>query len=176
MTTVIGVQKEDGCVLVADSRTTGESGRPYSHPKVQKITERGDYLIAGAGDPQACDIVQHMWEMPEFVGDEDEYKFMVTRVSPSIRACLKENGYEKDKEDKDGGFLFLIAFRGTIYELDDTYTVSMTETGVYGIGSGSKYAIGALLCGADTMEAMKVAEANDIYTAGPFQTVRQEKI
>ncbi len=175
MTTIVGIQREDGCLLAADSRTTGETGRPYSHSKVQKITERGEFLIAGAGDPQACDIVQHIWEIPEFVEDEDAYKFMITKVAPSIRTCLKENGYEKDKDDKDGGFVFLFAFRGTLYELDETFTVSMTDSGIYGIGSGSKYAIGALQAGAEWEEALAIAEKNDIYTCKPFVTFSQIK-
>lgn len=175
MTTVVGIQKVDGCVLVADSRTTGETGRPYSHILVQKITMRGEFLIGGAGDPQACDIVQHIWEIPEFVEDEDAYRFMVTKVAPSIRTCLKDNGYEKDKDDKDSGFVFLLAFRGTIYELDETFTISMTDSGIYGIGSGSKYAIGALQAGADWQTAMEIAERNDIYTAAPFCLFQQDK-
>lgn len=175
MTTVIGVQRDDGCLLVADSRTTGETGRPYSHAAIQKITSRGEFLIGGAGDPQACDIIQHSWQMPEYVEDEDVYGFMVQEVAKSIRTCLKDNEYSKDKDDKDGGFIFLLAFRGTIYELDETFTISMTDTGIYGIGSGSKYAIGALQAGSDWSEAMKIAEKNDIYTAGPFHLFEQKK-
>lgn len=173
MTTIIGVQREDGCLLVADSRTTGETGRPYSHAKIQKVTSRGEFLIAGAGDPQACDIIQHIWEVPEFVEDDDAYNFMVTHVAGSIRNCLKSNGYEKDKTDKDGGFVFLLAFKGVIYELDETFTISMTDTGIYGIGSGSKYAIGALQAGATWEQAMEIAEKNDIYTSKPFKSFQQ---
>lgn len=158
---------------MADSLTTGETGRPYSHTKIQKITSRNEFLIAGAGDPQACDIIQHVWEVPEFVEDNDAYNFMVTHVAGSIRTCLKENGYEKDKNDKDGGFVFLIAFKGVIYELDETFTISMTDTGIYGIGSGSKYAIGALQAGATCEQAMEIAEKNDIHTSKPFISFEQ---
>ena len=65
MTTVIGMQFGDGCWLASDSRTTGETGRPYHHDWVEKITQRGEYLIAGSGDADACDIIQHVWQPPE---------------------------------------------------------------------------------------------------------------
>lgn len=173
MTTIIGIQYENYCLLAADSRTTNEIGRPYHHSKVEKITERGAWLIAGAGDPQACDLVQHGWNPPKQEKIKDDYKFIVTKVCPSIREYLKKSGYEKDKSDKDGGFIFLIAYKGVIYEIDETFTVYMRDDGLYGIGSGSRWALGALQGGADWQKAMEVAEKNDIYTGGPFKSLTQ---
>jgi ATP-dependent protease HslVU (ClpYQ) peptidase subunit len=172
MTTIIGIQYEGSCLLAADSRTTNESGRPYHHDKVAKITERGKWLIAGAGDPQACDIIQHIW-LPPKQTIKDDYKFMVTKVALSIRDCLKKNGYEKDKLDKDGGFVFLIAYNSVIYEIDEAFTVYMNKEGLYGIGSGSKWALGALQGGADWKKALEIAEKNDIYTGRPFISLAQ---
>ena len=140
MTTIIGVQGEEGCLLAADSRTTGETGRPYFHKFVEKITERGHYMIACSGDADACDIIQHQWDPPKPPKNvKKHYKFMVTKVSTSLKKCLKEKGYEKDKLDKESGFLVLIALKGNLYEIDETCTISMRDDGIYGIGSGSKY-------------------------------------
>lgn len=175
MTTIIGVQKKDGCLLAADSRTVGEDGRPFSHPDVVKISQRGPFLIAGAGDAQACDIIQHIWKPPRVpVADINLYKFMVTKVGPSIRACLKKNEYILDKKDTESGYVFLLAIRGVIYELDDSCTVYLRDDGFYGIGSGSSYAVGALQAGVGWEKAMKIAEKNDIYTAAPFIYYNQE--
>ena len=172
MTTIIGIQYEGSCLLAADSRTTNEIGRPYHHDKVAKITERGKWLIAGAGDPQACDIIQHIW-IPPKQEVKDDYKYMVTKVALSIRDCLKKNGYEKDKSDRDGGFVFLIAYNGTIYEIDETFTIYLRDDGLYGIGSGARWAMGALQAGADWQKALEIAEQNDIYTGRPFISLTQ---
>lgn len=178
MTTILGIQFEDSCLLVADSRETDEGGRPSSHPDICKITQRGftkrdEYLIAGAGSANPCDIVQHIWEPPQ-IPDENIYKFMVTKVAPSIRQVIKDNGYEP-KKDEEPDFVFLIAVRGELFEIDSTCTVSRRVDGIYGIGSGSKYAIGALQAGADWEMAMAIAERNDIYTAKPFRVFTQSK-
>ena len=181
MTTVIGMQFEEGCWLASDSRTTGETGRPYHHDWVEKITERGEYLIAGSGDADACDIIQHVWQPPEPPKknrknkENNLFSFMVAVVSPSIRQCLEDSDYEQDKNDKDAGYLFLIALRGVIYEIDNSHTVSMRDDGIYGIGSGSKYAIGALYAGATYTDALEIAAINDIYTAAPFKHYQQFK-
>ncbi len=174
MTTIIGIQQKNGCLLASDSRTAGVDGRPYSHPSVMKITERGHYLIAGAGDAQACDIIQMIWLPPRVPAGKDLYKFMVTKVGPSIRECLKKNEYIKDPKDEESGYVFLIALRGVIYELDDTNTVYLRDDGLYGIGSGAKYALGALQAGAAWEKAMRIADKNDIYTCEPYHVFKQE--
>ncbi len=173
MTTIIGIQSKGSCLLAADSRTTNEYGRPYHHEKVAKLTERGEWIIAGAGDPQACDIVQHLWAPPKQT-IKDDYKYIVSKAALSIRDCLKKNGYERDKSDPDGGFIFLIAYKGTLYEIDETFTVYMRDDGFYGIGSGSRWALGALQAGADWKVALEISEKNDIYTGSPFTHITQK--
>jgi ATP-dependent protease HslVU (ClpYQ) peptidase subunit len=175
MTTIIGLQGLESCVLAADSQTTSETGRPYFHPEVEKITERGEYLIACSGDADACDIIQHVWQPPK-APKKNQYKFMVIEVAKSIRECLDDNEYSIDKDDKDAGFLILIALHGTIYELDHSFNVSLRKDGIYGIGSGSRYAIGALYADATWEQALKIAEINDIHTGAPFISKRQLKI
>jgi len=176
MTTIIGIQKNDHCVIAADSRTTTEKGRPYSHPIITKITKRGKYVIAGAGTTMPCDTIQHIWKPPALPPSiKDPYHFMITDIVPSMRECLKDNGWVADDKSDDYEFLFLIAVNGTIYEIDDTFSVFLRDDGVYGIGSGSSYAVGALQQGATWRKALQIAARNDVYTAPPFLMHRQEK-
>lgn len=174
MTTIIGIQDKNGCTLVADSRTSDEGGRPYSHPDIKKITPRGEYLIAGAGDAHPCDIIQHIWNPPP-VPVTGLYEFVVSQLCPSIRQAIKDNGYEP-KKDQEPDFEFLIAIRGELFEIDGSCSVSRRDDGIYGIGSGSKYAVGALQAGANWEMAMRIAEKNDIYTAKPFHVLVQPKV
>lgn len=175
MTTIIGIQQETGCMLVADSRTTA-GGRPFSHQTVTKITKRGKWLVAGAGDVHPCDVIQHVWKPPVIPANtKDEYHFMITTIAPSIRDCIKESGYVPDKEDPDAGFELLLAVNGTIYQVDDSYSVYLRDDGLYGIGSGSQWALGAMAVGATWKQAMQTAAKNDVYTAPPFIIHRQEK-
>jgi ATP-dependent protease HslVU (ClpYQ) peptidase subunit len=177
MTTIIGLQYDDHCIIAADSRTTDDGGRPFSHPTVTKITKRGKYLIAGAGTTMPCDTIQHIWKPPTPpTSKKDLYHFMISEVVPSIRQCLKDSGYTPDKESDDYDFLFLIALHGTIFELDDSLSVYLRDDGIYGIGSGSSYAVGALHQGANWKKALQVAAKNDVYTAAPFIMHKQEKI
>lgn len=182
MTTIVGVQYEDKCVLAADNQVTGETGRRYNHPDMKKISKRGEFLIAGSGEVQPCDVIQHQWNPPKITikDREDVYHFMITKVMPSLRKCLTNNGYDfsEGKVDgkSDGGrFNFLIAVCGEIFDVADDLSVCRSGDGIYGVGSGSHYAIGALHAKVSPKKALEIACKLDINTSGPIQVVEQYK-
>ena len=144
---------------------------------MQKITKRGKFLIAGAGLTQPCDIVQHIWKPPTPTphAHKDLYHFMIESVVPSLRVTLGAYGYVPDKENTDQDFMFLIAINGTIFELDETLSVLLRDDGIYGIGSGAPYAIGALQAGMNWRKAMQIAAKNNVFTAPPFVHVKQSR-
>lgn len=174
MTTIIGIQYEESCLIVADSRVTDDSGKIFSHPNMTKINERGAFLIAGAGEILPCDVVQHSWNPTRVTAKDKQnlYHFMVVKVIPSIRKCLKENGYNFD-DNGDDRFSFLVAVCGQLFELDDNLGITQNSTGFYGIGSGAPYALGALTAGAKPMEAMDIATDLTAFTAPPYQFAEQ---
>jgi hypothetical protein len=180
MTTIIGLQYEDSCFIVADSRTTDHTGKVFSHPEVEKISERGQYLIAGSGETLPCDVAQHIWEppTPTVKDSKDLYHFMISKVMPSLRKCLSENGYNFDETVTPGDgprFTFLIALHGELFDIDAELSISRSEDGVYGAGSGAPYAIGAIFGGADAFEAMEIASKLTAYTAQPYHSKEQFK-
>jgi ATP-dependent protease HslVU (ClpYQ) peptidase subunit len=177
MTTIIGIEHKDAAIIVADSQTTDSSGFIYSHPNVQKITDRGPYLIAGSGEVLPCDIAQHIWEppVPTKLEKKDLYHFMIAKAMPSLRKCLSDNGYNFDEDNKELRFQFIIALNGEIFDVDQDCSVSKSEHGVYAAGSGAAYALGALHAGADAYQAMEVASKLTAFTAGPYLSKIQPK-
>jgi ATP-dependent protease HslVU (ClpYQ) peptidase subunit len=175
MTTIVAVQLSDGVVMGTDSLVTAD--RKYNHPKMEKITERGPYLIAGSGEVAACDIAQHLWEppIPTVADKKDLYHFMIAEVIPSLKRCFKENEYKWDAEDTETKFAFLIALEGEVFEISDDLSVCLDSVGIYGVGSGSSLAIGALRAGAKMPEALQIAADIDPYTAPPFVYQQQKK-
>ncbi len=176
MTTIVGVQKDGYVILGADTQVT-DGARKHNHVKMEKISKNNGYLIAGAGDSQPCDILQHVFAppIPTLADRKDLYHFMITKFIPAMRECLEENGYKPDPSDKDAGFNTLISFDGEIFDIGDDFSVVLNNDGIYGVGAGSQYAIGALYAGATVEKALEYAANNDIYTSGPFQIVKQTK-
>ena len=179
MTTILGVQNADGCVIASDSRVA-EGGKIYTHPKMVKAIERGSYIIAGAGGYRALQVVLHGWE-PPFVNakaKQNLYEFVINKVATSLKTTLVEAGIEfnKGSEDSDNKFelQLLIAINGNIFEIDSEFSVSMNDTGFYAIGSGGDYALGALHAGVTVLDAMRIAALNNNGTSAPFHILKQE--
>jgi ATP-dependent protease HslVU (ClpYQ) peptidase subunit len=160
----------------ADSQVT-DGNRKNNHVKMEKISKKNGYLIAGSGDSQPCDVLQHIFvpPVPTAKEKEDMYHFMIAKFVPAMRECLEENGYKNDKEDKDSGFNMIIAYNGEVFDIGDDLSVVLNQDGIYGVGAGSPFAIGALYAGASVTEALEIAAKNDVYTSGPFQVIRQQK-
>lgn len=170
MTTIVGIQQDDGIVLAADALTTSND-RPYTSKAQPKIVDNNGYLIACAGMSMACDVVQHLWKAPA-QKESHTYKHIVGTVVPSLRHALHTN----DVTFKDDDSLqILLALKGWLFQIESDFSVLMRTDGLYAIGSGSAYAIGALAAGATPTEAIKIAAANDIFTGLPVEIRKQRK-
>ena len=178
MTTIVAIQHDEKCVIYCDNQTTGGDGRKFNHSKMVKISKRGDFLIAGSGEAMPCDVAQHIWVPPTPTEKDfkDLYHFMISKVVPSLRKCLIDNGFNFDAEsDGETRFAFILAVGGHLFSVDDDLSVGMREDGIYGVGSGAKYAIGAILAGATPLAAIKIAASQDAWTSGPFLKKEQYK-
>jgi ATP-dependent protease HslVU (ClpYQ) peptidase subunit len=179
MTTIIGVQNADGCVIASDSRVA-EGGKVYTHPEMVKAVERNSYIIGGAGDYRALQVVLHGWQPPivSAKAKQNLYEFVINKVAPSLKSTLVEAGIEfnKGSEDSDNKFelQLLIGINGTLFEVDSDFAVAMNDTGLYAIGSGGDYALGALHAGATVLDAMRIAAVNNNGTSAPFHILEQE--
>lgn len=177
MTTIIGLQYEDRCIIVADSLIVDDNGYRYNHNDAKKISERNGFLIAGSGEVMPCDVAQHIWEPPKptKADKKDLYHFMVAKVIPSLRKCFMANGINLDEPKTEARFNFLIAVCGELFDIDDDLSVTRNEHGIYAVGSGGAIAIGALYAGADALQAMEIAEELSAFTARPFYSKEQFK-
>jgi ATP-dependent protease HslVU (ClpYQ) peptidase subunit len=178
MTTIIGIEYNDRSLIVADSRVTDDSGKIYAHKVMKKIAKRGAVIIAGAGEVAPCDIAQNIWVPPAFTAKDkkDVYRFMITKVMPSLRKCLTDNGYNFDDDKKDGmRFQFLISVGGELFDIDEDLSVMKNEDNIYAIGSGGSFALGALYAGAEPYTAMDIAAKVSAYSAPPFYEEVQYK-
>jgi len=177
MTTVVAIQTHNGVEMIADSQINA-NGKPYFHPDMVKIVERNKYLIGIAGRVIALQAIQNNWNPPALTATYKDslYKFVITKIVPSLKMFIEDAKIFTDKEKEEGElFSVLIAIKGELFEIDEDYSVSRREDGIYAIGSGSDYALGALMAGADIQSAMNIAASLDVNTHAPFITLQQER-
>ena len=178
MTTIVGVQYEDSCIIASDSRVAAD-GKVYTHPEMVKAVERGSYIIGGAGDYRALQVVLHGWQPPIVTAKAKTnlYEFVINKVAPSLKTTLSDAGIEftKSPDNPDGKFelSLLIGINGVLFEIDSDFAVAMNDNNFYGIGSGGDFALGALHAGASVLDAMRIAAINNNGTSAPFYILEQ---
>lgn len=106
-------------------------------------------------------------------GKEHTHKWIVKILVPAII---------KEMKSVDAGFMengqissestVLIAVDGEVGELGGDFSFVQDETGVYGVGSGSAYALGALGAGASPKQAVQIAGFFDLYTNQDVRTLK----
>lgn len=201
MTTIVAIQGADYSVICTDSRVSSfdESGMAYQITTLgtgtSKVAQNGKYLLGAAGDVRAINILHHAFSppVPNFTGSGQKLDHFITqRFIPSLRECFEEHGYATpDNEQKshiaEHSSQIVVVINGTIYIIDGDYSWTSDKTGIYAIGTGSSYALGALHALTNGKEmtitkarsavnkALSIASKFDPYTGAPFQTFTQEQ-
>lgn len=150
MTTIAGIQGESWAVIGYDSRVTEEQ-KIYTLPKDNgKVFKNGNYLLGVAGDMRAVNLLSYVFKPPAVPPTTQGVrldKFISNSFIPELKKCFEDASYSKDG-DQDSQVICII--NGTIYEIGNDYSWAKDETGVYAVGSGSDYALGALMATLET--------------------------
>jgi ATP-dependent protease HslVU (ClpYQ) peptidase subunit len=176
MTTILGFQGADFAILGADSQVTDGDKRIIS-PSTPKIVKIGKYLLAVSGDCRPGDVLTYNWKPPAYDGTNPRF-FIGRKIIPSIISAFKAQGFDYTKEGTS--YSYLLAFGGNIFEIGDDLSITQSIDGLYGVGSGSAYALGYLAgdlenlpelewAQASFIEALDISAKYDINTAAPFQ-------
>jgi len=185
VTTLVGIELEDCCVLAADSQITEDNLRTVSLT-TPKIISVGKYLLGITGDTRPGDILAYNWSPPTYKG-ADPVQWMGKKVLPSILTAFKENGYEpyESTKEKDAGFDYLVSFNGNLFHIACDLSFIQNKLGIYGLGSGGAFALG-YLSGLATAslhlkpeqhaeKAVQISSMLDINTCPPIQLVTQRR-
>ena len=197
MTTIVGMQGDGFAVICTDSRVSDDSGGTLSTlgQGMSKVAQNGSYLIGAAGDVRAINILHHAFAPPTPPSNLKGKKldaFMTVKFIPALRECLEKQGYSYF--DKDSNFTatfestIITVIHSTIYVIDGDYSWASDSNGLYAIGSGSDYAIGAMnvlmpknkltINTAKTIcvKALATASKYDGGTGAPYHTFLQESM
>ncbi len=199
MTTIIGVQGDGFAVVCADSRISSvySEGAQISTLREGsgKVAINGKYLLGAAGDVRAINILHHAFQPPapppNVVGKKLD-QFFTMKFIPALRECFEAQGYATpEREDKEHiaeqNSTIIVAVNGVLYVVDGDYSWSSDVNGIYAIGSGSSYALGAMQvltrnkqktiqqAKTNALKALAVAAKFDPHTGAPYHTHIQGK-
>lgn len=200
MTTIVAIQGDGFAVVASDTRisTVGDNGAA-SHVGtlgngISKVFTNGKYLIGAAGDLRAINILTHVFAPPPApVGLRGKKldQFITSKFIPALRACFDSQGYsspenmDSKRHYAEHESTIIVVVNATIYIIDGDYSWFCDSSGLYAMGSGSDYGMGALmaLCGnrklsavqakAACLKAVAIAAKLDPATGAPYHTFIQ---
>lgn len=176
MTTIIARKNDNGTVDLAwDSRSSG--GGATAH--VEKVGSVNDQFHIGvAGRTRYGNLLKYidvppLHEAEHETGNYDAFGYLITRVVPSwVEGLESQFGRIPDqKEDWPDG-VALVILQGRIFEIGYDFTVEESDRDFAGIGSGSRYALGAMAVGKSVKKAIEVAAELDLYTGGELKVMK----
>ena len=194
MTTIVGIQGHNYAVIGSDSRIVQTDDNSWgqistlstNHSKVARIRQ---YLIGVAGDVRAINLLHYGWTPPKANPRHTRREldtFVTREVIPGIREVFDNHGYST-KTDETGATqnsMIMLAINNTIYVIDSSYAWATDNLGLYAIGTGAPYALGALntLPPAQTPKqaqqhaktALTIASKYDPHTGPPHKTHTQQ--
>lgn len=170
MTTIVAVEGTDGVTLASDTRM---SGRVINDGWVSKVFHNGELVFGVAGYLRVSQLMKYT-DLPELPKSAKPEKIDAWVTHKLVPIWLEVNKYFSDG-DKDlrYGSGAIVVVRNRVYELDSGGGWSRNTSGNYSIGSGSKYALGALSAGASAKRAVRIAA---LYDAGTNDTVSVLKV
>lgn len=180
-----------------DSRisNTDDEGRSETHvlsDSQKKVVQNGPWLLGAAGDLRAINVLSHNFVAPvprPTLAGQALDKFVSTEFVPALRETLEKSGYAPIQKDVPGKAEFeselIVAVNGKAYSVDGDYSWITEASGLYAIGSGAPYAMGAMTATGwgrsvltarnAVLKALSVASKFDPGTGAPFHVSAQHR-
>lgn len=185
MTTIAAFQGPSWAVVGFDSRVT-EGSRVFVLPESSgKVVESGPYLLGAAGDMRAVNLLAYTFKPPVPAATEVGVKldrFMSSKFIPALKHCFDDAQYgEKGNQEST----VLAVIRGRVYEIGSNYEWCHDAEGLYAMGSGSDYALGAMYAARDgrkkgittarnvVRKSLEIAARLDPETGAPIRVLSQ---
>ena len=198
MTTIVGIQGEGFAVIGVDSQVSAIDENGYSSQTsimrtgTGKIAQVNKYLLGAAGDVRAINLLHHAFHppAPPMATGVTLDKFMTTKFIAALRLCFDENGYTATetptKQHAEQNSTIVVVVNAVIYVFENDYSWTAEDSGLYSIGSGATYALGAMSvlqkknptmtdCKKLALRGLATASKWDAYTGSPFKIHIQEK-
>jgi len=163
LTTIAAIQGDGWVVMGSESQGTYNEYRKVFMTD-HKVVENNGILIAGCGVGRGMNIMQRGWKAPKprtkLTPDKLD-NWMVNVFLPGMRKAFVEGGYDMKDLSEYAHYdnVFIIAVQGTVYIIDEDYSIDRDSRKYITSGSGGDFAQGALYAyGDDIFEDIEVAK------------------
>jgi len=107
-------------------------------------------------------LLEHHLQVPKQKPDQSDMEYMVTQFVECTRELLKKKGFSKIESNSESGGQFLVGYRGNLYSLQKDFQVGAMADELDAVGSGSDFALGAMVALAGQPPTKRIKKALEI--------------
>lgn len=146
MTCIIGyVDEKETVWMYSDSLGYSEEGSQSTRTNPKLFFLNNQFLVGFAGSFRAGQVMQYMFTPPKFLQSMDEMEYMVTLFLPALKKVLEKEGAMKSEDGEAFNLsMFLIGFRGRLFQIESDFQCGEDSYPYAAIGAGDGVARGAL--------------------------------
>lgn len=164
MTCIVATKHNNKIYMGGDSLGSDTSFAKTVRKDV-KVFINGDMLLGFTSSFRMGQILQYVMSHPERPEGISDMKYLVAYWIPALIECFEHSGYrgEKGLDDHDEtrtGGVFLLGYRGTLYQIDSDFQVGIPAEQYAAIGCGQDLAMGAIF----TAKKLGIKEPDKILT------------
>jgi ATP-dependent protease HslVU (ClpYQ) peptidase subunit len=167
MTCIVGLVHNGSVFIGGDS--AGTSGWDLTIRRDPKVFRNGPYLIGYTSSFRMGQLLRFNLTVADQDPRHGDEQHMMTVFIDAVRQCFKDGGYAKIESSQENGGVFLVGYRGVLYEVENDFQVGVPDCQYQAVGCGDQVARGALFASTikSPTERIKVAlQAAEQFSAG----------
>lgn len=147
MTCIVATKHNKKIYMAGDS--LGSAGHSKTVRSDPKVFINGEMLLGFTSSFRMGQILQYVMHSPERPEGISDMKYLVAHWIPALIDTFAENGYRGEKEPDDHdetrtGGVFLLGYRGVLYQIDSDFQVGIPTDQYASVGCGEDLALGAI--------------------------------
>lgn len=144
MTCIVGITDAKNGKVIIGGDSAGVAGDRVVTRADQKVFRNSDFLFGCTTSFRMIQLLRYSLKVPP-VREDDMYAYMCTDFMDAVRKCFREGGYIRHSEEGDElGGQFLVGFGPRLFQVEPDFQIAESANGLYAIGCGADFALGAL--------------------------------
>ncbi len=178
MTCIIGFVKNNKVFIGGDS--AGVAGLDYHIREDKKVFKKKNMIFGFTSSFRMGQILRYCFVIPDHDPRKDDFNYLCTDFMDALIKSFKNKGYATTKNDKVLEGVFLLGYKGNLYQVQSDFQVAKIQRPFDACGCGERYALGAMevMTKDDSqspekiiIESLKVAESYSAGVRGPYNIV-----
>lgn len=178
MTCIIGFVKDGKVFIGGDS--AGVAGLNYHIREDKKVFKKKDMVFGFTSSFRMGQILRYCFDIPDHDPKRDDFDYLCTDFIDGLIKSFKDKGYARTENDEVSGGVFLVGYKGNLYQIYSDFQVAKIQRPFDACGCGERYALGAMeVMTKDKSqdpekiitEALIVAESYSAGVRGPYNIV-----